>query len=229
MYPNIRDIGCDGYIGGNGSYIESQRKIIFEQTLSLADCTRLVDWLQSQSIAFYLESNNGLYASKIFEEGARLAINIYAARKTSSPIETVTARDAFPNMKFGYSLYREQVNKISFLLKEYNDILRAETAFPEFKFETWGGAGETALFGDITLKISDKQTGITLLLEYLGASQNLTIVFGDAIVDLPMFACCHINVAMGKGGPEIKQAADYVTDSVEEDGLHNAFKFLKLI
>ena len=38
--------------------------------------------------------------------------------------------------------------------------------------------------------------------------------------------------AMGvkyNGGAEIKEAADYITDDVNEDGLYNAFKHLGLI
>lgn len=34
---------------------------------------------------------------------------------------------------------------------------------------------------------------------------------------------------MGSGGEEAKQAADYVTDAVDKDGLYKAFKYLKLI
>ena len=56
-----------------------------------------------------------------------------------------------------------------------------------------------------------------------------TISFGDAKVDLSMFECGGFNVAMGNGGPEIKEAADYITNDVNEDGLYNAFKYLKLI
>ena len=36
------------------------------------------------------------------------------------------------------------------------------------------------------------------------------------------------NVAMGNGGVEVKEAADYITDDVNEDGLYNAFKYLNL-
>lgn len=34
---------------------------------------------------------------------------------------------------------------------------------------------------------------------------------------------------MGNGGEGIKEAADYITDDVDHDGLYNAFKYLKLI
>ena len=47
-----------------------------------------------------------------------------------------------------------------------------------------------------------------MLLDYLKVDKEDTISFGDAKVDLSMFECCGFNVAMGNGGPEIKEAAD---------------------
>jgi hydroxymethylpyrimidine pyrophosphatase-like HAD family hydrolase len=34
---------------------------------------------------------------------------------------------------------------------------------------------------------------------------------------------------MGNGGEEIKQAADYITTDVNDDGIYNAFRYLNLI
>ena len=34
---------------------------------------------------------------------------------------------------------------------------------------------------------------------------------------------------MGNGGPEIKEAADYITTDVNDDGIMNAFRYLGLI
>lgn len=58
---------------------------------------------------------------------------------------------------------------------------------------------------------------------------SLSIAFGDGVVDIPMFKACGFSVAMGNGNDEVKQAASYVTDDVDQDGLYNAFKYLKLI
>jgi hydroxymethylpyrimidine pyrophosphatase-like HAD family hydrolase len=44
-----------------------------------------------------------------------------------------------------------------------------------------------------------------------------------------MFQYCGYGVAMGNGGPECRDAADYVTAEVNEDGLLKAFKHLELI
>ena len=55
----------------------------------------------------------------------------------------------------------------------------------------------------------------------------LHLVFG--VVDIPMFKACGFSVAMDNGNDEVKQAASYVTDDVDQDGLYNAFEYLKLI
>ncbi|MGM9919228.1 MAG: HAD hydrolase family protein [Lactimicrobium massiliense] len=68
-----------------------------------------------------------------------------------------------------------------------------------------------------------------VLLKYLHADQKDTISFGDAKIDLSMFELCAYNVAMGNGGDEIKAAADYVTDDVDNDGLYKAFVHIGLI
>ena len=67
------------------------------------------------------------------------------------------------------------------------------------------------------------------MLEHLGVSKEDTIAFGDAKVDIPMFEACGYSVAMGSGGEECKDAADYITDDVDNDGLYKAFEYLNLI
>ncbi|MCF0115924.1 MAG: HAD hydrolase family protein, partial [Erysipelotrichaceae bacterium] len=129
----------------------------------------------------------------------------------------------------GEDLYREDVNKISFILSKYQDHLDSKVEFEGLEANTWGGKGEVALFGDLGPSGITKKHAIEVLLDYLGADQKDTISFGDAKIDLSMFELCAYNVAMGNGGPEIKEAADYITTDVDEDGLYNAFKYLKLI
>ncbi|PRY83602.1 HAD family hydrolase [Alkalibacterium olivapovliticus] len=229
MYEEILSIGFDGYIGGNGSYIESDDKVVSERTLTYDDCRKVVDWLNEKELEFYLESNDGLYGSKHFAEKAEKTIQIYAPRKGNTDSDMITVKDAFPDMIFSDELYRDKINKISFLLNNHDDYLEAREMFSEFKVGTWGGAGETALFGDVALSNIDKSTAISLLMKHINETGSKTIAFGDAKVDIPMLDHCQIGVAMGNGGPEIREMADYITDDVTEDGLYNAFKHFGLI
>lgn len=229
VYPPLWEIGLDGMIGGNGSYVESDGEIVMHRTLSLDQCTRAVDWLDARGLAFYLESNSGLFASRDFENGALEAVRAYSARKGKTNADTMTVHDGYPDMIYGGELYRDDVNKISYVLGSQQDFLDAEQEFDDMHNGTWGGRGATALWGDLGVKDITKAHAIDCLLAYLGADRADTIAFGDAAVDVPMLEYCAYGVAMGNGSPDVKRAADLVTDDVEEDGLAHAFARLGLI
>lgn len=223
IYQELWDIGLDGMIGGNGSYVEDQGYVVMHQLITLEQCRRIVDWLHSRKLEFYLESNNGLFASEQFAEKAQPAIREYSKRKGKEGADAVTVATAFPEMIYGENLYRDDLNKVSYLLNNYQDYLDTKEQFPDLENGTWGGAGETALFGDLGVKGISKGNAIDCLLKHIGAKQEDTIAFGDAKIDIPMLKYCKIGVAMGNGGIEVKEAADYITKSVEEDGLYDAF------
>ena len=229
VYKNIWDIGLDGMIGGNGSYVEDNNHVVMHQLITKEQCIRIVDWLHERGLEFYLESNNGLFASENFEIRGESVIQEYSKRKGKPGSETLTVKDIFPEMIFGGELYRDDLNKVSFILESYQDHIDATEEFPDLQSGTWGGKGEEALFGDLGVKNITKAHAIQTLLNYLGANVEDTIAFGDAKIDIPMFEYCSYGVAMGSGGTEIKEAADYITDDVDKDGLYKAFKYLNLI
>lgn len=229
VYQELWDIGLDGMIGGNGSYVEDHGQVVMHQLITGEQCRKIVDWLRERNLEFYLESNNGLFASEHFEEKALPAIRKYSKRKGQKDTSQLTVRTVFPEMIFGGQLYRDDLNKVSFLLSDYQDYLDAENAFPELQAGTWGGKGEEALFGNLGVKNISKAYAIEKLLAYLHADAADTIAFGDAQIDIPMLECCAFGVAMGNGGPKIRAMADYITDDVERDGLKKAFEYLGLI
>ena len=229
VYDNIWDIGLDGMIGGNGSYVEDNNEVVMHKLITKEECIHIVDWLHERGLEFYLESNNGLFASEHFEEAGESVIQEYCKRKGKDEFDKMTVRKVFPEMIFDGELYRDDLNKVSFILSDYQDHLDSITEFPTLVANTWGGKGEEALFGDLGVKNIDKATAVECLLNHLGASKEDTIAFGDAKIDIPMLEYCAIGVAMGSGGTEIKEMADYVTDDVDKDGLYNAFKHFNLI
>ncbi len=229
VYQEIWDIGLDGMIGGNGSYVEDNGQVVMHQLLTAEQSRRIVDWLHERKLEFYLESNNGLFASENFETRGEPVMQEYSARKGQDNAAKMTVRQAFPEMIFGGKLYRDDLNKVSFILESYEDFLAAKEAFPDLQAGTWGGVGETALFGDLGVKGITKAHAIDALLQHIGGKIEDTIAFGDAKIDIPMFEYCAVGVAMGNGGEEIKAIADFVTDAVAADGLAHAFQRLDLI
>lgn len=229
VYPEIWAIGLDGMIGGNGAYVEDHGKIVSHKLITLDQCKKVVDWLHNRKLEFYLESNNGLFASENFETAGDPVIKKYCAYKGKDNADQMTVRKIFPDMIFGGELYRDDLNKISFILNAYDDYLDAKKDFPDLKVGTWGGKGDTALFGDFGVKDLSKSKGIAELLKYLNIDKSETIAFGDSKWDIDMFNFCNISVCVGDGGDDAKAAADFVTDPVMDDGIYNAFKKLNLI
>ena len=222
----------DGLIGGNGAYVEDHEQVILHQGLSKEEVKHIVDWCNDRHLGFYLEANSGMYCNDyMLEQGPETMIK-YAQGKGADLSMAKEIAEAFVNGFIhvtGEDLYREDVNKISFILSDYQDHLDSKEEFAGLEANTWGGKGETALFGDLGPSGITKKHAIEVLLEYLHADRKDTIAFGDAKIDIEMLDYCEIGVAMGNGGPEIKAMADMITDDVDEDGLYHAFQKLNLI
>lgn len=123
--PEIWAIGFDGMIGGNGSYVEDAGEVVMHQLITFDQCKRIVDWLHGRGLEFYLESNNGLFASEHFREAARPVLRQYKLGKGATPeeVDGLEVADVLHGIVYGAELYRDDLNKVSFILSSYQDHL----------------------------------------------------------------------------------------------------------
>ena len=84
-------------------------------------------------------------------------------------------------------------------------------------------------FTDITAIGADKGEGLLAMTQHLGLNPQHTMAFGDGGNDSSMIRTAGIGVAMGNALECLKQEADYVTTSVDEDGIWNALRHYGLI
>lgn len=84
--------------------------------------------------------------------------------------------------------------------------------------------------GELTEKTITKATAMRSLLEAEGLHpQDWHIVaIGDSANDIPMIQAADTGICMGNGSADCKAAADYITDSIDQDGLKKAFEWLGL-
>lgn len=69
----------------------------------------------------------------------------------------------------------------------------------------------------------NKASGIRRLAEHWGIAMEETMAFGDGANDIPMLETAGIGVAMGNShNDEVRNSADYITTSIEEDGVYRA-------
>ncbi len=222
----LETVGFDGYIGANGGYIEFRQQPLSHHSLTESQCQEVVSWLTNRGLEFYLEGNEALYASSGFKTRAPSTMQAYCQKKqiASQELEAL-----FPGMIFDGNLVYQGINKISYILNSYQDFIDTKANFPNLESHTWGGVLEEALFGDLAVLDINKGLAVTEVCDYLQMDITDCYGFGDAKIDIPMLDKCQYKIAMGNGGEEIKAVADYITSSVEEDGLYKAFAHYNLI
>ena len=67
------------------------------------------------------------------------------------------------------------------------------------------------------------------LVLHLNISTDDCYAFGDSNNDISMFKAAGHGIAMGNACDELKEIAEYVTDSVNDDGIYHAFEHYHLI
>ena len=92
------------------------------------------------------------------------------------------------------------------------------------KMARWGTHG-----ADIIDANGGKSVGMRFFGQLLGIKPEEMMAFGDAQNDIDMIQYAGIGIAMGNAEEDLKQIADDITTSVDDDGIWNALKKYGLI
>lgn len=106
----------------------------------------------------------------------------------------------------------------------YDNILIETAERNNMRILRWNEAGV-----DIISKSVSKQTGVKILLENLGIDFSEVVSIGDGDNDIELLKASKIGIAMGNGSDNLKECADMVTDSIDDDGVYKAMVKLGLI
>jgi Cof subfamily protein (haloacid dehalogenase superfamily) len=71
----------------------------------------------------------------------------------------------------------------------------------------------------ITNREASKQFGIEYIQRTFSISKEETIAIGDMPNDLPLFQASGLKIAMGNADEKLKNEADFITKSIDEDGV----------
>ena len=82
---------------------------------------------------------------------------------------------------------------------------------------------------DVLPVFLSKAYGLQKLAEHWGIPMEETAAVGDSMNDYEMVREAGVGIAMGNAVSKLKEAADYVTADIWEDGLKKAFEYLGLL
>jgi len=85
-----------------------------------------------------------------------------------------------------------------------------------------------ATYLEILSPESTKGSAAQVLLEHYHLDPKQAVAFGDSDVDVDMLQYCGFGVAMGNAPKSVKEAADYVTASNDQEGVYIALNSLRL-
>lgn len=79
-------------------------------------------------------------------------------------------------------------------------------------------------FADITAQDANKGKGLSDIISQQGINIKETMAFGDGGNDISIIKKAGIGIAMGNANQTLKNVADYITTSVDDNGIYNALK-----
>ena len=205
----VNDIEVDGYITVNGGYcITSAGEVIFERAFPRATVERVIDLSEQYGFDLNVMTHQDMYVSSMGERVQKIAsmINIMP---TVADVRAIAAMQ--PVVQMCPYISRELEQEVMPLL-------------PDCVGSRW-----IETFMDLNVRGVDKWLGIQQVMNYYGLTMAEAMAFGDGGNDLPMVRDAAVGVAMGNACDELKAVADYITSSVDEDGVSRALEHFGLI
>ncbi len=224
IFPELIDMKFDGIIGAAGAYVECNGEMVYRHVIDHEQLVHMIDYFNENQMIYCLQTGEGVVMTDKNRIGFR---DHFLSKGLDEPtIWKVLCANIIHEED---SHNRENVEKAAY----YGASIPAEEIQKElgdyFKVEGASYGTDTLNNGEITCIGETKATGIEHYLNYIGGDLKDTIGFGDGLNDVDMLSKTAIAVAMGNAKPPTKAIADYITDSVNQDGLWNAFVHFGLI
>lgn len=203
---NILDFQFDGYVMLNGQYCIIDNKVIHESPLPLESIKSILPYMEEKQISCEFVEIDYSYLN--FENDR--------VRELTAFLGNTVGRNPIANPE--RSLTHKTYQFCAYIKEDEEEEYFKN--MPECRGVRWN-----PLFVDVIPQNGGKAVGIEKLLNHLGYSKDESMAFGDGGNDIEMLEYVKIGVAMGNAGENVKQAANYVTDDVDSDGIHSALTY----
>ncbi len=206
---NLPELEFDGYVTLNGGLCYAGHDtIIYKHPIPAQDVERMVSYMEKHPMPCVFVREKDMYINYVDE----------------------TVKDVFhmlnfiqvPQADLRTLMHEEVMQFIAF----FNERKEPEVMnhLPHCRATRWFHS-----FSDVVPQGTSKTIGIRKTIEHFGIQPDEVMAFGDGGNDMEMLRDTALGVAMGNAEEEVKKTADYVTTSVDEDGIALALKHFGLI
>ena len=203
VVPEIKALKPDFFVTLNGAYIEDKKgNVIYSNKIARDKVEEYIAWTKEVGIDY------GLVGS----HGAKLSRRTEMISQAIDPI--------YPDLEVDPDFYqKEDIYQMWTFEDQGDDLTLPENLASTLRLVRWHEHSS-----DVVPISGSKAAGVAKVVDQLGLKPENVMVFGDELNDLELFDYAGISVAMGISHEKIKEKADYITKTLEEDGIFDALE-----
>ena len=203
VVPDIKALKPDFFVTLNGAYIEDKKgNVIYSNKIARDKVEEYIAWTKEVGIDY------GLVGS----HEAKLSRRTEMISQAIDPI--------YPDLDVDPDFYqKEDIYQMWTFEDQGDDLTLPENLSSTLRLVRWHEHSS-----DVVPISGSKAAGVAKVVDQLGLKPENVMVFGDGLNDSELFDYAGISVAMGISHDKIKEKADYITKTLEEDGIFDALE-----
>lgn len=204
IHPKLLELPWTGIVCLAGGYVELNGRTIRDLSMTPSMLQRLVPYLEQSGEVIRFEGLNGVVRM--------------SADAPDAPGYARTTGDAITQLQH-YSAYKILMSTALANRIAQDKALEPLLCFNELELEVT----------EISPRECTKRGGIQSVLDALDPHHGTVYGIGDASNDISLMNAVDVGIAMGNAPDYLKDKADYVTDTVDHDGVIAALEHFRLI
>ena len=203
VVPEIKALKPDFFVTLNGAYIEDKKgNVIYSNKIAKDKVEEYITWTKEVGIDYGLV---GSHAAKL-------------SRRTEMISQAIDP--IYPDLEVDPDFYqKEDIYQMWTFEDQGDDLTLPESLASTLRMVRWHEHSS-----DVVSISGSKAAGVAKVVDQLGLKPEIVMVFGDGLNDFELFDYAGISVAMGISHDKIKEKADYITKTLEEDGIFDALE-----
>ena len=208
VVPEIKALKPDFFVTLNGAYIEDKKgNVIYSNKIAKDKVEEYITWTKEVGIDYGLV---GSHAAKL-------------SRRTEMISQAIDP--IYPDLEVDPDFYqKEDIYQMWTFEEQGDDLVLPDTLASTLRMVRWHEHSS-----DVVPISGSKAAGVAKVVDQLGLKPENVMVFGDGLNDLELFDYAGISVAMGISHDKIKEKADYITKTLEEDGIFDALEGFRMV
>ena len=203
VVPELKALKPDFFVTLNGAYIEDKKgNVIYSNKIAKDKVEEYITWTKEVGIDYGLV---GSHAAKL-------------SRRTEMISQAIDP--IYPDLEVNPDFYqKEDIYQMWTFEDQGDDLVLPESLASTLRMVRWHEHSS-----DVVPISGSKAAGVAKVVDQLGFKPENVMVFGDGLNDLELFDYAGISVALGISHDKIKEKADYITKTLEEDGIFDALE-----